>query len=465
MHRRDFARHLLIPALVVPRAAIAQGLGLGLGLDDRRRMPDGVPRWVLTGGGIAASVDLDFVDSLYYNSLSGNGSLPGSFVTVSRASTAYEDDANGNWTSFGSNVLRVTNKGALIEEARTNSIRNNSMQDAVVGTPGTKPTNWFVINAIGLTSNVIATGTESGVDYIDIEVVGTGNSGATWRLGFDATNFIGAANGQAWTSSFFVKQVSGSLTNISGFKVGFATYTAGNSEISRYDSTTQAFPASSAVLGLSRFSNAATIADATAAFVDGVFTLSVTPSAAVDITFRIGWPQLELGAFATSPIRTTNAAVTRAADVVTLTTVPTFGNNQTLLGKGTPNAPSSYGTNQTLFGINDGTINNRLAIYRASGNGVPSFLAAAGGSSAGSAGVGGAWNGDGNLALGFASADHAVVFNSTVNTETTSGTPSGINRVDIGSRFGGLQFNGYVERIALWPTARLPNATLQVLTQ
>jgi hypothetical protein len=41
-------------------------------------------------------------------------------------------------------------------------------------------------------------------------------------------------------------------------------------------------------------------------------------SGAVDATFRIGWPQLELGAFASSPIRTTSAAVTRATDDITL---------------------------------------------------------------------------------------------------------------------------------------------------
>src|SRR5690348_248551 len=49
-------------------------------------------------------------------------------LTVSRASVGYIDDLDGTWKSVPADILRRSNKGALIEESRTNSIRNNSMQ-------------------------------------------------------------------------------------------------------------------------------------------------------------------------------------------------------------------------------------------------------------------------------------------------------------------------------------------------
>jgi hypothetical protein len=74
------------------------------------------------------------------------------------------------WWSFASNLPRITNQGLLVEEARTNSIRNNSMQGAVAGTPGTLPTNWSESRAAGLTQTVVGTGTQNGIDYIDIRL-------------------------------------------------------------------------------------------------------------------------------------------------------------------------------------------------------------------------------------------------------------------------------------------------------
>jgi hypothetical protein len=65
-----------------------------------------------------------------------------SLLTTTRASLAWSDDSIGVWRQFANNIPRITDKGLLVEEARTNGIRNNSMQGAVVGTPGTPPTNW-----------------------------------------------------------------------------------------------------------------------------------------------------------------------------------------------------------------------------------------------------------------------------------------------------------------------------------
>jgi hypothetical protein len=47
--------------------------------------------------------------------------------------------------------------------------------------------------------------------------------------------------------------------------------------------------------------------------------ITTAASGAVDITLDMGWPQVEQGAYVTSPIRTTTVAVTRAAEAVSST--------------------------------------------------------------------------------------------------------------------------------------------------
>jgi hypothetical protein len=79
----------------------------------------------------------------------------------------------------------------------------------------------------------------------------------------------------------------------------------------------------------------------------------------VDFTLRIGWPQLEQSTAGapSSPIRTTSAAVTRAADVVTAP-VAGISTAATLFAQGTPLTPLSNASNQVLAGLSDGTNNN-----------------------------------------------------------------------------------------------------------
>jgi hypothetical protein len=61
------------------------------------------------------------------------------------------------------------------------------------------------------------------------------------------------------------------------------------------------------------------LADATTAFVNVQLLFAHSPGVAIDITLRIGLPQLEQGAFATSVIPTTTTALTRNADVASMT--------------------------------------------------------------------------------------------------------------------------------------------------
>lgn len=256
-----------------------------------------------SGGGayspIGASFDAVYTQDLYSDF--GVASTAAAIHSVTRASTKYVEDTSGLWTSVSANTLARSNKGVLIEESRTNSIRNNSMQGAIA--PSTLPTNWAISAAAGLTTTIIGTGTESGVDYIDIRLNGT-TSATSYILRFDDS--IAMVSGQSWTESFFAKLVGGSLTNI----------TATNLRVGASVGSDIGPTAFSLTSSLTRFSLAGVTTGT--GNLDPRLTITFSSGVAIDITLRIGWPQLELGAFATSPIRTTNAAATRAADVITI---------------------------------------------------------------------------------------------------------------------------------------------------
>ena len=159
--------------------------------------------WVLPG----ASIDMNFKDGLYYGAAASQ-------LAVSRASAAYADDLGGNWSQFASNVARITNKGLLIEESRTNNIRNNSGQGAVVGTPGTPPTNWQIVLQT-IASSIVGAGSENGIDYVDIRL--NGNTAAIDHINiyFELPGQIAATQGQTWACSSFIKLISGSMSGLS----------------------------------------------------------------------------------------------------------------------------------------------------------------------------------------------------------------------------------------------------------
>lgn len=199
--------------------------------------------------------------------------------------------------------------------AAKNYVRNNSMQGAVAGTPGTAPTNW-AIAATGLTIQLVGTGTEKGVDYVDYRLSGT--TGATsGTISFETSTGVDALTAQVWTESAFLSFVGGAKTNITSMFFTITENTAAGAFVANNDGPD--FIAS-LVPALTRFSAARTLAGGgTVAKAWPRLRMSWANGAAVDITLRIGWPQLELGAFATSPIRTTAAAATMLRSTLLIT--------------------------------------------------------------------------------------------------------------------------------------------------
>jgi len=309
------------------------------------------PPWVFNN----ATIDLDFANNRYFGTVQ---------IACSRASVGYAADVSGNWLSFPSNIARISNKGFLIEESRTNGIRNNSMQGAAAGTPGTLPTNWSYQSTNGLATQVVGIGTEFGVDYVDLRIFGTPSATGDVRLAFDSNTQIAASNGQTWAQSGFIKMAAGSLANVG--QVHFSEQYRDNIGTSLTTAAINFAPTST----FTRYAGTGLANNAAIAFVEPEFAFGVTTGQAIDVTFRIGWPQLELGNFATSPIRTANAAATRAGDVVTFA-LPPSGPNFSFYAQGVANfvAGAANGNNARIAAVSDGTSNNYagLAFDRVSG--------------------------------------------------------------------------------------------------
>ena len=164
-------------------------------------------------------------------------------ITFTRASTATYFDEDGILQTAGSDVPRIdfnpttlACNGLLIEESRTNSIRNNTMQGAVAGTPGTLPTNWAVSNLGTLATAVIGTGTENGITYIDLKISGT-TSTTGGQINFEAITATAAAVSQTWTHSTYCTLAAGSMTNVTSIGVNIGEYDVGSSFLAQGSQT------------------------------------------------------------------------------------------------------------------------------------------------------------------------------------------------------------------------------------
>lgn len=231
--------------------------------------------------------------------------------TIDRASSA-EQINEGVYETIGANLPvfdTVSNVKLLaVLEESTNHIRNNTMVGAGVGTPGALPTYWAEVLA-GLTREVVAIGSENGLNYIDIRLHGTATSTATMRIAFGIETSIVAAVGEVWTQSVYAKLVSASQPPIN-YRILMIERNAAGSFLGGGD---QAVTPTST---LTRYSLTRTLNQPTTGRLQPTFAMDVTNGQSYDFTIRFGLPQLEKKSARTRVIKTAGTAATRLATVI-----------------------------------------------------------------------------------------------------------------------------------------------------
>lgn len=404
-----------------------------------------------------------------------SGVLPSGFTTT-RATTAWYFDSTGTLQQAAVDVPRfeydpatLALKGLFIEEQRTNSIRNPRAEGATSGTPGTPPTNWSISAPAGggtLTTSVVSASTESGVPFGEFRVNGTSGTGAFALIEFEVPFTTVASAAQVWAASFFARLSAGSWTNISGApRLEIIFYDAGTGTL---QGTSTTYTPTSAGLATQRVTFTAT-APALTATVRCRFGVNFVDASAIDFTIRLGAPQLELGAFATSvilPPAAAPATSTRNHDLVLATSIPWFNPTQgTILWQGSTTEVFPSGSRRA-YEFGDNTSQN--IIYASAPN------ATAGRFGVNTAGVAEASidvaRGSGipfRICGAYATNDVAAAVNGTLGTPDTAVTLPAVTRLRLGGRneieAASTTLNGCIRSFVYYPT-RLSNAQLQALS-
>ena len=384
--------------------------------------------------------------------------------TVDRNSTKYVLGSGGSYVSYATDEPAFefnsdgSYKGLLVEPASTNEIRNGSATGSttgVIGSGGALPTNWADGGAGGLTREIIGTGTENGVAYIDIKASGTASS-TTSGFYFEGITQISTADGETWTLSAFIKNVD--TTSL---------YDSANFLYVNYDSTNAFVDSDSESItpttDLVRYEANITLSGATIATTRPGISFNLTIGNTYDYTIRIGWIQMEESPIATSPIPTTSASVTRTKDDITL------GSASSLIGQseGTLYVEVYFrqtGLDQRILQASDGSGNNRILIWAFTTN--TRMEITSGGSTVVNKLVASLADGVQKLALAYANGDQEYYRNGssiTTSTGSLSSLPT-LTDIDLGQAYdASLQANMHIRAVAIYPT-RLGAVELEVLT-
>lgn len=352
--------------------------------------------------------------------------------------------------------------GLPVEKGRTNEIRNNTMQGAavgVIGSGGAMPTNWIEQNKTNITTEVVSIGSEKGYDYIDIKFTASAAS-SSYRLNFEGYNVITVSQNDIITLSAFFKIID-NTNPVNGVYLNVAERDSGQSQGTVHSGSN--FISKLNEFDINRESETFTISDSDA-FYSSPY-LSIDFSSGDDITLRVYLPQLEEGASATSPIRTSGSAVTRNAEVCYMDGDAFDGiynqNEGVLFIEGVTNFKlSSFRT----FSISDGTNDNRIAGTGFDNGNLGIFI-----NNAGITQVNDSISVASPFKLAYKLADDGVkVFsNGVLSVSDSSCTlPKSLTKLGIGvSPTDALQPNSYFKRLLYWPTASLTDEQLINITR
>ena len=424
------------------------------------------PTLLLNAGSGAAIARPTFSRDFAGEKTLNNGTGPA--ITFTRASNATFFDASGTLQTASNDAPRFDHSGGsslglLIEEARTNSIRNSQAggsTNGVILSGGQAPTHWVVTAQTGISREIIGTGTVNGMAYIDMRFSGTATAGSFTGIQFDASSQIAALQNQTWTASAYVALVAGTLANVSNVGLGFAERDSGG--VALVSGATTSFTPGATLV---RRTGTRTLADASTAFYISNIRFAAASGQAVDFTLRIAAPQLEQGAFSTSYIPTTTAAATRAADSAVVTPISSFYNQS----EGTLFAEFRSGVDLSgprVVQIDDEASSSIQIIGAASAGAGAYFFTSISGTNKATAPTSNPNLVANTIYKVAGSVSSAGVFasrNGGTAAQSANGEyPTGLTRMLMGGS-GIAALNGHIRKIAYWPK-RLTNTLLEQLT-
>jgi len=233
-----------------------------------------------------------------------------------RTGTLVEVPADTLAVSYDPSDLSAAPFAVVDLEPVTNHVRNNTMQGAAAGSPGTKPSQWGFMdgvdgNTLGIGASIIGLPVENGVECIDVKYQGTATGSGSLFVRFEFNESTAALAGQTWVGGFYYRTVaSASLPNSIR---SFITERSASAHI--LQSSGDALPLDDAA-PLAQYEHALSIVNGSTAYIHSGLALAVTSGRAYDFTIRVGLPHLCRDKLPRFPIKTSGTAVTRAADVI-----------------------------------------------------------------------------------------------------------------------------------------------------
>lgn len=395
--------------------------------------------------------------------------LPSGVLTQSVSANGTFASSAGALTQATSNILRrhynpstLASRGVIIEPARTNSfVRSADFS-----------TTWVASQITVVTDQAVAPDGTTSMDLIRPSTSSAGH--------FIVQSFVGYVSGTSYTLSVFAKASGYNFLRLSFPGAAFAS-----------TGRAACFNLSTGALGVVQSGVTAVIED----WGNGIYRCSISATAnasssgdagctvnnANDATLTtyagdgtsgiLVWGgQHETGLFVTSYIPTAAAAVTRAADTISITSsaMPMSATGWTVIVEGTYIVPpANDATDRRAWTLSDGTANESNYLQRtASGTTLQSFMLDGGAAQIAALGTDTITQSTTfKHAISVAANDIAKSFNgAAVSTDTSASLPT-VDRLYIGANFDGSanHWMGYIRRIIYLPRA-LSDAELQAMT-
>lgn len=388
-----------------------------------------------------SAIDLWFVTGQYYD---GGTVAITDYLSCSRASIGYAETSSGSLTQFASNVLRITDLGLLVEDAKTNLLTES--QDFSSGT------GWTSIEVSVATSGTAPDGTSSQIVKpsvnTSIHYIGTSSNIAISSNTIYTLTVYAKASGYDWLMLDMLEP--GIADHWAAFNVNTGVTGTVDPEI------TASIRAMGGGWYRCRATMTTSVTQTTIGIVTGINDIdsSTLRSYAGDGTSGIlMWGRQLEESFATSYIPTGATSASRAADVITC-----IGNLVTDINSATGSIVARTNNGEsTSFAANivDSNGTNVLG-FDATNHGLTSITATL--ATANTANrvstdkVGTAWDATGRS---------LVLNGGTVATDATAQTPSAT--LHVGSNASSNFIFAYLERLTIW-TSKLGSSTLQGFT-